>query len=266
MPLPVTAQEFRAALIGKITDQQGAALPGATVEVANVETSTTRKTLTNDEGNYSVLFLDPGRYRISAELPGFKRATREGIVLQIADRVTIDLKLEVGEISEQIVVVAETPLLDSDSANAGQLVDHRKTTEYPLNGRNIFMMLDVAAGVFNTQEDFGATGSSGTRPFDNLGASNWSINGSAPQTSEFLLDGAPNSVRGRYNAAPTVDAIGEFRIQTSSYDAQYGRTGAGVINMSLPGKTSAPVKSPRRCSSVGTVAKTENGVRSRIPS
>jgi hypothetical protein len=229
------AQEFRAAVLGKISDQQHAALPGAAIELTNADSGIAVKTLSDDQGNYSLPFVNPGRYRLSAELPGFKRAVRDGITLQVNDRVTLDLVLEVGEISSQVVVVAETPLVDSDSGNVGQVIDNAKVNEYPLNGRNVFMLLDLATGVLFTQETFGNTGFSGTRPFDNNGS--WSVNGSQTNTSEFLLDGAPNSVRGRYNVAPTVDAIQEFKVMTSSYDAQYGRTGGGVINMSLKSGT-----------------------------
>ncbi len=231
----LSAQEFRATILGKVTDPLGAALPGVTVEVTNIDTNQTIRTLSNDEGNYNTPFLNPGRYRISAELPGFKRTVREGIVLQLNDRITIDLRLEVGEINDQVTVVAETPIIDTDSGSNGQVIDNKKVNEYPLNGRNVFMLLDLSTGVLFTQEVFGNTGFSGTRPFDNNGS--WSVNGSQTNTSEFLLDGAPNSVRGRYNVAPTVDAIQEFKVQTSPYDAQYGRTGGGVINMSLKSGT-----------------------------
>jgi len=229
------AQEFRATVVGQVTDEKGAPIPGATVGVTNVETGETDKTMTNSEGNYITPFLNPGRYRVTVESPGFKRAVREGIILRVNDRVTIDLQLEVGQVSDAITVIADTPLVDADSGSNGQGMDHQKVTEYPLNGRMVFMLLDLATGVQFTQETFGNTGFSGTRPFDNNGS--WSINGGQVNTNEFLLDGAPNSVRGRYNVAPTVDAIREFKVQTSAYDSQYGRTGGGVINMQLKSGT-----------------------------
>jgi len=97
----------------------------------------------------------------------------------------------------------------------------------------IFMLNRLAGGVNWQVPTFGSTGTSGLRPFDNGGGSAWSIAGGRVSTNEFLLDGVPNSTRGRYNFGPPVDAVEEFRIQTNTYDAQYGRTGGGVVNMTL---------------------------------
>lgn len=140
-------QEFRATLLGKVTDQKEAVLPGVTIEIANLESGETRLTETDTSGNYNVPFLNPGAYRISAHLSGFKQLVREGIQLNINDRITVDLKLEIGGLTETVTVVAETPMIDSDSANAGTVMNNKQVNEYPLNGRNIFMLLDVSPGV-----------------------------------------------------------------------------------------------------------------------
>ncbi len=103
----------------------------------------------------------------------------------------------------------------------------------PLNGRMVFMLNRLAGGVNWQVPTFGATGTSGLRPFDNQGGSAWSLNGGRLATNEFLVDGAPDSTRGRYNFSPPADSVEEFKIQTNTYDAQYGRTGGGIVNATL---------------------------------
>src|SRR5438034_9328627 len=121
----------------------------------------------------------------------------------------------------------------SDAARTRSESGYLSPSRRSSNGRMIFMLNRLAGGVNWQVPTFGSTGTSGLRPFDNGGGSAWSIAGGRVSTNEFLLDGVPNSTRGRYNFGPPVDAVEEFRIQTNTYDAQYGRTGGGVVNMTL---------------------------------
>src|SRR6266851_3728608 len=227
------AQDFRGTILGRVTDPQGAAIPHATVLVTNEDTAVASETLTQNDGAYAAPFLLPGRYRVEGALPGFKKFVQSGVTVGVSQHATVDVTLALGDVSETVDVRAEASLLDRASGALGQTIDARRVEDMPLNGRMIFMLNRLAGGVNWQVPTFGATGTSGLRPFDNGGGSAWSINGGQVSTNEFLLDGAPNSTRGRYNFGPPVDAVEEFRIQTNTYDAQYGRTGGGVVNMTL---------------------------------
>src|SRR5262249_45329260 len=224
------AQEFRATLTGRITDPSGAPVVNVSVQVRNSGTNELAVAATDPQGNYAVPFLRPGTYSVSAEAAGFKRATREGLVLNVNQTATLNIQLELGAVAEQVTVTAEIPLLEESSGDRGDVVDEQAVKEYPLNGRNPFMLSMLIAGVnFNGSLAY-------QRPFDNGAIADWSINGSRNRQNEFLLDGAPNNAQaGGNNLAyvPPVDAVLEFKIQTNSYDAQYGRTGGGIINVLL---------------------------------
>ena len=231
------AQEFRATLTGQVSDQSGASIPGAKVTVKNRETNVETTVSTGEDGNYTIPLLQPGDYTLSVEAQGFKRAVNEGVQLHTADKATIDVSLEVGQLDQVITVMeSEVALLESDTATRGQVIENRRVTELPLNGRNPIMLATLSPGVqFNGNFQF-------TRPFDNGDNAQFSINGGVQRHNEFLLDGAPNNAitdadtartRSSNNIAyvPPVDATQEFKVQTNSYDSQYGRTGGGVINV-----------------------------------
>lgn len=236
------AQEFRATLTGRVTDPTGAPVPAAAVAVRNVQTNEAFTTTAGGDGNFAVPFLMPGKYRVTAEAAGFKRAVREGIELHVSDRVAVAVALELGEVQQAVTVTAEAPLLETASATRGQLIENRRVTELPLNARNPFMLSALAAGVqWNGSMKY-------ARPFDNGAIAEWSINGGLARHNEFLLDGAPNNAvtnaddgrtRSSNNIAfvPPVDATEEFKIMANTYDAQYGRTGGGIVNVSLKSGT-----------------------------
>jgi hypothetical protein len=230
----VSAQDFRATVTGRVTDPSGAAVPGVNVAARNAGTNESAVGLTDAQGNYTIPFLRPGEYVLAVEAPGFKRLTREGVTLNVAQTAVINLALEVGALTEQITVTAETPLLETAKADRGTVIDSKSVKEFPLNARNPFMLSMLVAGVqYNGNAIY-------QRPFDNGAIADWSINGSQNRQNEFLLDGAPNNAQaGGNNIAlvPSVDAVEEFKIQTNSYDAQYGKTGGGIINVSLKSGT-----------------------------
>jgi len=232
------AQEFRATISGTVTDQQSAIVPGAAVEVKNLDTNATVTTITNDSGNYVVPFLPTGQYTISVSLTGFKRAVRENILLRVGDRIQLDFQMEVGGVTEQVTVTAEVPLLETATASKGQVIDAAKVQDLPLLGRNPFMLAAVASGVqYNPTQS-----SRSNRPFDNGGMDSFSINGGRLFSNEFLLDGVPDTnvesgQPSNLSFVPSPDATDEFKVQTNTYDAQYGRSAGGVINVSLKSGT-----------------------------
>lgn len=223
------SQEFRATLNGRVLDAAGAAVPNAKVRVINSATGESREVTTNSQGNYLVPLLNPAVYTVRAEAQGFKTAVREGLQLNVNQTATVDLQLELGSMNTQITVTAEAPLLEESNADRGGLIDEQSVKEYPLNTRNPFMLAMLAPGVnFDGELTY-------QRPFDNGAIAEWSINGSQ-RKNEFLLDGAPNNAQaGGNNIAyvPPVDSVQEFKIQSNAYDAQYGRSAGGIINVAL---------------------------------
>jgi hypothetical protein len=230
------AQEFRATITGHVTDPAGAVVPQATVQATNVATNEIAVAKTNDQGTYTLPLLKPGTYRLTAEARGFKKYIRDNIVLNVGDVSGIDIGMEVGQASESITVTAETPVLETETADHGLVIDQKRVTELPLNARNPFMLSILSAGVnFNGNQIY-------QRPFDNGAIADWSVNGGLDRKNEFLLDGAPNNAQaGGNNIAyvPPVDAVQEFKIQTNSYDAQYGKSAGGIVNVSLKSGTNA---------------------------
>lgn len=232
------AQEYRATLTGRITDQNGAALPGATVTVTNQKTNEANNATTSDEGNYTVPFLQPGTYTVSVEAKGFKTAKSNTVELHTADKATMDVALEIGDLSQTVDVNAEAPLLEADSASRGQVIENARVNELPLVGRNPLNLATLSPGVtFNGNAQF-------TRPFDNGDNVNFSINGGINRHNDFLLDGTPNNADTDVNAqrttssnniafVPSAEAVEEFKVQTNSYDSQYGRTGGGTVNITI---------------------------------
>jgi hypothetical protein len=224
------AQEFRGSVTGRVVDAAGAGVAGAQVSVTNSATNTSTWAATDESGNYTVLFLTPGQYALSAEARGFKRLSRRGVEVRVGDRLTLDLTLEVGEVSEVVNIVSEMPLLEAATASSGQVVDRRRIAELPLSDGNPFVLSRLAAGVTYTGDlKF-------SRPFDNLGTSSVVANG-APGGNEFTLDGSPNTASrdARVAFVPPADAVQEFKVVTVSFDAQQGHTAGANIDVTLRG-------------------------------
>ncbi len=230
------AQDFRATITGRVMDAAQSPIPGAQVVVKNTGTNEETRATTDSEGNYKAPFLRPGTYSISVEMSGFKKAIRDKVELVINQIATIDISLEPGNITEQVTIQAEAPVIESANADRGGVIDRQRVVELPLNARNPFMLGMLTAGVnFNGAAIW-------QRPFDNGAIAEWTINGSQSRGNEFLLDGAPNNGQaGGNNIAyvPPVDSVQDFKIMTNTYDAQYGKTTGGIINVNLKSGTNA---------------------------
>jgi hypothetical protein len=235
VPALAAAQQFRATVTGTVTDAQGGIVPGVTVTALNTETNVAVEAQTNDRGVYTIQQLAPGAYRITAALAGFKTFVREGITLRTAETVTVNLALSMGAVEETVTVSAATTNIESNESTIAQTIENKRISELPLNGRQVYMLLQLTAGTIFTQTTFGATGFSGTRAWDVNGS--LSIHGSRTGNNEFLMEGAPSAGTGggtgNWNYAPPVDAIEEFKVATSSVDASFGRTSGGVVNMTF---------------------------------
>jgi hypothetical protein len=239
---PLAAQEFRGTITGSVTDPSGAAVPKAKVEARNTETSTVVSGVTNDVGIYSIPFLLPGTYNVTATAAGFKQAELEKIEVHAGDRVQADLKLVVGAASETVTVAAEAEQLRTGTASMGQTITATQAADLPLMGRNTYMLADLATGMYSAL-DTTSQGTAAGRPYDGA-AAQMSSEGIGAQY-QIMLNGIPNAPEERASGAiyagfvPSPDSVEEVTVQTHTYDAQYGHSSGTVVNAVLKGGTNA---------------------------
>src|SRR5262245_2763002 len=234
------AQEFRGSIKGQVTDPSGAIIAGAKITAVREGTQEPYTATTNTAGAYSIPYVLPGIYKITVEAPGFKRAASEAGTLDGAQKLNLDFQLEIGSVSEQVLVQADSAMVNTGDASGGSVLDTDKIQNLPLNGRQVYMLLSLTPGVRFTQTQFGAQGFSGTRGWDVN--SSYDINGVGTRGyNQFTLNGAPITIQqnGTWEIAPNVDGIQEVNIMTNTYDAQYGRAGGGTVNMVMKSGTNA---------------------------
>jgi hypothetical protein len=236
----VLAQESRGSLTGRVTDGTGAAIANAQVMVFSLATNTSTTATTNSEGTYVASYLLPGRYRVTVEAQGFKKLVREGIEIRIGDRAGLDLELEPGAVNDTVTITGDsTPLLDTVSASSGQVVDRRRIAELPLGEGNPLTLVRLAPTTVLTG------GFTSLSALSSSGPANFAVDGNPQGGNEFTLDGSPNTAdRGgqagalRVGMQPPVDAVQEFKVTTTSFDAQQGHTAGASIDVSVRAGTS----------------------------
>ena len=241
-PSSLRAQEARGTISGTVLDSNKAAVPGATVTITNVAMGTKREMQTNDRGLYTVPYLIPGTYQIVVEATGFKRYIREGIELQVNDRLEIDPMLEVGGSQETVTVTADAGAIESSTASMGQVVDARRVSELPTPHGDPFFLIGLASGT-----TFGAAAVGGRdvkldRPFEPTHITGYAVDGTRPNRGDVTIDGAPStSVANAFEVTasyvPPTDIIQEVKVQTASFDAQFGNTEGGVTNIVIKSGT-----------------------------
>jgi hypothetical protein len=234
--LPLLGQGFRATLTGHVSDPSGAVVPNASVDATNLGTNEVTHTVTSSQGAYTLSFLKPGTYRLTAMATGFQKIVHDNIVLSVGQAAEVNFALKLGAANESVTVAGEALVLETENADRGLVVDQQQVTELPLSTRNPYMLSELTPGVnYNGALIW-------TRPFDNGAIQQFSMNGGTNGKNEFLLDGAPNNAQaGGDNIAyvPPVDAVQEFKVQTNSFDAEYGKTSGGVVNVSLKSGSNA---------------------------
>ena len=226
----LSAQEFRATLSGRVKDPSGLPVAGARVRAVNTDTRLSHQGATQTAGDYVIPFLPPGPYRFEVEAEGFKKFVREGIVLRVDDRITLDVDLQVGALSESVTVKADAPLLETTTGSAGEVISGEALVDMPLNGRNPLYLVGLAPGVTPTAR---GTPAFFLRTTSNSSSSSLSIAGSPVGFNEVLLDGVPTT--GGNNVVtyiPSTDSTQEFKVQTNAFDAELGRFAGGAINAS----------------------------------
>jgi len=221
------AQNF-AEITGSVSDSSGAVMAGAAFTVQNTDTNQIRTATTNDTGNYSLPYLVPGPYTLRVEIAGFKVATRKGIVLQVGAVARIDFTMEVGDVSQQVEVTGGAPLLSTENAALGTVIENRRIVELPLNGRNYLQLVTLSPNV--TTE--GGAGGGGGLQGGARSQTSLSIAGQRLEYNRYTLDGVENTDPNfnSYIIQPSVDALQEFKVQTGIYSAEFGR-GASQINV-----------------------------------
>jgi hypothetical protein len=233
------AQEFRGTIQGKITDASGGVVQNAAITATGP--AQTYRGISAADGTFTIPFVQPATYNVSIGANGYKSELRPGILIDINSKVNLNVALQVGSTTETVTVVAGEGLtLNTEDASGGTIMDPEKVQQLPLNGRQAYMLLSLTPGAQFTQTQFGSSGYSGTRGWDESNA--YEINGQSGSFNQFSLDGAPVSQQngggsGTWNIAPNIDAIDEFKVMTNTYDAQYGRYAGGTVNTILKSGT-----------------------------
>lgn len=225
----VWAQSFQGGIRGRVSDASGGSVAGAEVSLTNTATSLVSRVTANEQGEYAFSAINPGQYDLSVTRAGMKRYERKGVVLGTQVFLTLDVAMEVGEMSQTIDVTASEPLLETAIPSAGQLLDRQKLVDLPNIGRNPFIVLARLSpnAIPTGNPKF-------SRMQDQSGSSTISVAGSPPQSNNFLLDGIPvTDSTNRTTIIPSIEAVEETKVQTNTYDAEMGRTGGGVFNTYL---------------------------------
>jgi hypothetical protein len=223
--VPAAAQQFTGGVRGAVRDANGV-IPGVTVTLTNEGTNISRETVTNDVGQYNFPAVAPGNYTLRAQVSGYKRYESKGLTVGTQQFLTIDVTLDVGAIEESVTVTGQSPLIDTSSASTGAVLDRQSLESLPAPGRNAFLIgitvptvMPVGDPQFNRQQD-------------QSNASRVSLGGGGVRANNYLLDGVPiTELRGRAVLNPTIEAVEEMKVQVHTYDAEMGRTGGGVFNV-----------------------------------
>jgi len=226
----LVGQNYQAQLTGQVKDASGSLVPNAKVVVTNIATGVSSSTESNSDGIYRLPALQPAQYKVAVSLTGFKTFQQGPITLQVNDVITLDINLQVGDASEVVQVSAAAEMLQTASATVGQVVTTRSIESLPLNVRDPLALVGLSSGV-TFGSNFGNGG--GQELGRNFFKSDFNVGGGRSGSQELLLDGAANTTpdvnRGIIN--PPVDSVQEFKVQSNSYDAEFGRTSGGIINV-----------------------------------
>jgi hypothetical protein len=228
LSFPVAAQEFRGTLSGSVADPTGAQIANAKIVITETHTGTKMESISDSAGQYTIPFLAPGDYDITVTKEGFKAAVRKAVHVGSGDHPVIDVKLDIGNTTQSIEVVADASLINSENASVGQSISTKEVEDLPLNGRTPLVYASLSIGVLATGQP------SLIHPFDSGAAAGWSIGGTPSQTNEILIDGSPDATwDGRLAYSPPTDAVQEVRVKAFDSDAGFGHTGGGTLNQVL---------------------------------
>src|SRR6266852_981784 len=225
--------QVTAAISGRVEDPSGAAVAGATLTVTSEETAATRTITTDDAGNYRFLAMPVGRYDIHAEKTGFKGELQKGLNLAVGQQAVLNMKLQVGQVSEQVTVTGDASLVNTTTASISGLVGEQQVKELPLNGRSFDMLITLNPGTSNYTAVARNQGSSGT------GSNMFSVGGKRPNANLFVLNGVEYTGTGNVVFTPGgasgqllgIDAVREFNVISDAYAAELGKRSGGQISV-----------------------------------
>jgi hypothetical protein len=232
-PSPAHAQAVTGTLLGNVTDESGAGIPGATVTALETQTNTSRTAVTNEAGYYIFSSLQNGTYTVEVELEGFKKVVRPNVKLDVNTTVRVDLKLEVGALNETLTVTAETPLLQTDRTDTGRIIESKMVAEMPLtHNRNFQSLMLTVPGVTRPHREH-------SQFFNSQDSLRFEVNGQPGMASNTLIEGLDdNHKTGLLQVIiPAADALETVSVSTSNYDAEFGRSGGAVTNVTLKSGT-----------------------------
>ncbi|MCI0391087.1 MAG: TonB-dependent receptor [Acidobacteria bacterium] len=232
----VCAQETRGTITGKVRGPSNVALPGASVKIINVAMGTTVLVVTNDAGFFQAPYLIPGTYQIAVEVTGFRRYVRDGLVLRIGQTIETDILLEIGVTEEVVTITVTAPSLESTTASMSQILDSRRVAELPLVHGDPYTLIGLSPGVAYGRDQ------RLDRPFEPTHIVGYSINGTRANRSDLMIDGVPSTATANAfeviaSYVPPMDIVQEFKVQTATYDAQFGNTEGGVTSISIKSGT-----------------------------
>jgi carboxypeptidase family protein/TonB-dependent receptor-like protein len=217
------AQQGTGELSGKVFDSQRAVMPGVSVVARNEATGQFREIVTGGDGSFFMSALTPGTYEVTAQLSGFKKYLRRGLIVAVGKTLTVEIPLEVGGIEQAITVTAESPIVDTTTKQLGGSIQSQELSEVPSVNRNFTSYLSLLPGV------------TATISTDSFGADSIRVNGQATQNANYMLDGAGNNDNfnngnGGAQARIPVEAVQEFQLLTSQFDAEFGQSSGGIVN------------------------------------
>jgi hypothetical protein len=226
------AQNITGAILGAVTDASGAVVPNAEVTITNKATNQSTRVMTNTDGLFQAPLLPPGVYHVKVVAQGFKAGVRDEIALRVEDKLRLDFSLEAGAIAETVTVTG-APLIETETASLGLVIEEQSIKELPVRGRNVFDLVGLSPNVQVNPRSVGVVASTGDNSAPLFVLSDISINGGRVRTNEYLLDGVTLVLpeNNNYALAPTPDGTQEFKVISNSYGPQFGRSGGGVVNV-----------------------------------
>ena len=226
------AQSYQGGVRGTVTDPQGAAVSGTKITLTNTGTGVVRSTLTTGDGTYVFSDVDPATYSVAAESPSFKHYEQTGVLVGTQEFVTVDVTMQMGNVSQSVTVTEQVPLVESSNASQGQVLDRQQLVDLPNLGRNPFQLSRVAQNVMPVGNP------AYNRMEDQSGSSAISIAGGPVRGNNYLLDGVPiTDANNRAMIIPSIEAVQEVKVQANTYDASMARTGGGMFNTLLKSGT-----------------------------